>query len=301
MTITRRGVLTSSTALAFAAGDTNAAAQPFFRSHRLPIGLQLYSVGAELRRDLAGTLKAVAEIGYKTVETAGYAGQSPRALRAAFDQFGLACTSAHVPTRGNGPEPTLSGDLARLAADMHVLGARQVVAPSFLVPEGRSLRSELTLDDWRATAAFLNRTGAALKREGLQLGYHNHNPEFAPLAGGTALDLLLKETDPTLVHFEMDAGWVVAGGHDPAALLEAHRGRFTQMHVKDVAKGVEPNYAFHVRTTSVGEGVIDWPRLLRAAYAEGVREFFVEHEPPFERPVLEMLALSYRNLAAMPA
>lgn len=301
MSITRRGVLGSAAALAAMAGAASAAPPPFFRSHRMPIGLQLYSVGAELRRDLAGTLKAVAGIGYKTVETAGYAGQTPQALRAAFDANGLACTSAHVPPRSRGPEPSLSDDLGRLAADMHVLGARHVVMPSFLVPEGKSLRAELTVDDWRATADFLNRTGAALKREGLQLGYHNHNPEFAPLASGTALDLLLKATDPALVQFEMDAGWVVAGGGDPADLLKAHRGRFTQMHVKDVARGVEPNYAFHVRTTSVGEGVIDWPRLLSAAYAEGVREFFVEHEPPFETPVLEMLAVSYRNLAAMPA
>ncbi|HEX3700039.1 MAG TPA: sugar phosphate isomerase/epimerase [Phenylobacterium sp.] len=295
MELTRRGLMAGSSAVLLA----GAAPQPFFRRRRLPIGLQLYSVGAELRRDFEGTLKAVSAIGYRTVETAGYAGRSPKDLRAAFDANRLECTSAHVQARGKGPEPTLSGDLGALAADMHVLGARHVVMPSFLAPEaGRG--AELTAEDWKATADFLNRTGAGLKREGLQLGYHNHNPEFAPLAGGTGLDLLLKATDPALVQFEMDAGWVVAGGHDPLALLRAHPGRFTQMHVKDVARGVEPNYAFHVRTTSVGDGVIDWPRLLAGAYAEGVREYFVEHEPPFTRPVLEMLKASYDNLAAMP-
>jgi sugar phosphate isomerase/epimerase len=266
----------------------------------LPIGLQLYSVGAELRADLEATLKAVAGIGYTTVETAGYAGQTPQALRAAFDAHGLACTSAHVSPRGAGPAPDLSGDLGRLAADMHVLGARHVVAPTFLVPEGKTLRSPLTAEDWKATAAFLNRVGAGLKREGLQFAYHNHNAEFAPLSEGTAYDLLLRETDPALVQFEMDVGWVVAGGVDPIALIKTHPGRFRMMHVKDVAPGVQPNFAFQVQTTSIGQGVIDWPRLLPTAYAAGVREYFVEHEPPFARPVLEMLAVSYRNLAAMP-
>ncbi|HEV2531264.1 sugar phosphate isomerase/epimerase [Phenylobacterium sp.] len=265
----------------------------------MPIGLQLYSVAAELRADLEATLKAVAGIGFKTVETAGYGGHAVKALRAAFDAHGLTCASAHVQPRGNGPEPNLSGDLGRLAADMHVLGARHVVMPSFLVPEGKTLRSPLTLDDWRATAAFLNRVGAGLKREGLQFAYHNHNPEFAPLERGTAYDLLLNETDPALVQFEMDAGWVVAGGVDPVALVKAHPGRFKMMHVKDVAAGVEPNFAFRVTTTAVGAGVIDWKRLLPAAYAAGVHEFFVEHEPPFTRPVLETLQQSFANLSAM--
>jgi sugar phosphate isomerase/epimerase len=298
MLITRRHLFAASAALA--ATSAAAAPRPFFRGHALPIGLQLYSVGAELRRDPQATLKAVADIGYRTVETAGYAGLTPQALRAALDAHGLACTSAHVQPRGNGPEPNLSGDLGRLAADMHLLGVRHVVAPTFLVPEGKSLRSPLTVDDWKATAEFMNRTAAGLKREGLQFAYHNHNAEFAPVAGGTAYDLLLRETDPALVQFEMDVGWVVAGGVDPVALIKTHPGRFRMMHVKDVAKGVEPNFAFKVQTTSVGDGVIDWKALLPAAYAAGVRDYFVEHEPPFTRPVLEMLAESYRNLAVMP-
>lgn len=266
----------------------------------MPIGLQLYSVGAELRRDYQATLKAVAAIGFKTVETAGYAGRTPQELRAAFDANGLACTSAHVQARGAGPEPNLSGDLGRLAADMHLLGVRHVIMPSFLVPEGHSLRDPMTADDWKATAAFLSRVGGGLKREGLAFGYHNHNAEFAPQpGGGTALDLLLRETDPSVVQFEMDAGWVVAAGVDPVALLKAHPGRFRMMHVKDVAKGVEPNFAFKVVTTEIGNGVIDWPRLLAAADKAGVREYFVEHEPPFARPVLEMLKTSFDNLVAL--
>ena len=317
MPFTRRGLIAASSA-ALAAGLAPAAlaAAPFFRSRHLPIGLQLYSVGAELRRDPQATLKAVAAIGYRTVETAGYAGLTPQALRAAFDTNQLACTSAHVQARGSGPEPSLSGDLGRLAADMHVLGVRHVVMPSFLVPErivfkqqaGESVvdmfargADALTADDWKACADFLNRVGEGLRREGLQLAYHNHNAEFAPLGSGTRLDVLLHGTDPALVQFEMDAGWVVAAGVDPVALLKAHPTRFRMMHVKDVAKGHVPNFAFRVQTTSVGQGIIDWPRLLSAAYKAGVNEYFVEHEPPFTRPVLEMLKTSYDNLAALSA
>jgi sugar phosphate isomerase/epimerase len=197
---------------------------------------------------------------------------------------------------------------------MHVLGARHVVMPTFLFPDRVSLKpregegigealargaAALTAEDWKACAAFMNRTAEGLKREGLAFAYHNHNPEFAPVGGRTGLEILLAETDPALVQFEMDAGWVVAAGRDPVELLKAHRGRFRMMHVKDVAAGQEPNFAFRVRTTSVGQGVIDWRKLLRAAYAEGVTEYFVEHEPPFTRPVLEMLGDSYRNLAAL--
>jgi sugar phosphate isomerase/epimerase len=314
MLVTRRRLVASSGAWLAAGAAASAASRPFFRGHRLPIGLQLYSVAAELRRDLDGTLKAVADIGYRTVETAGYAGRTPAELRAAFDAHGLACTSAHVQPRASGPEPALTGDLGRLAADMHVLGARHVVMPTFLFPERLALKplpgeglgpmlarlsAQLNRDDWQATAAFLNRAGAGLKREGLQLAYHNHNPEFAPLGPETAFDLLLRETDPALVQFEMDAGWVVAAGVDPAALLKAHPRRFSMMHVKDVAAGVQPNFAFRVQTTAVGSGIIDWKRLLPAAYREGVREFFVEHEPPFTRPVPETLRESFANLAAL--
>ena len=115
------------------------------------------------------------------------------------------------------------------------------------------------------------------------------------------MELLLKHTDPALVSFEMDVGWVVAAGHDPFALMKAHKGRFIQMHVKDVKATTKPNFAFQQDPTEVGSGIIPWKTLLPAAYAEGVRGFFVEQEPPFERPRIEAAKLCFDYLNAVVA
>ncbi len=141
----------------------------------------------------------------------------------------------------------------------------------------------MTADDWRFNADFLNAKGAVLKRSGLKLAYHNHNAEFSPLAGGgqgarNGYEILLATTDPALVGFEMDAGWVAAAGQDPFALLKDHPGRFTAMHVRDIKATTKPNFVFVQDPTEVGSGKIDWKRLLPAAHAAGVRDFFVEQE-----------------------
>jgi sugar phosphate isomerase/epimerase len=293
----------------------SAADRPFFKRTALQVGLQLYTLGDGLKADLDGQLGQVAKIGYRTVEMAGYLGRSPQELKAALDRAGLTCPSAHVQGRAGGPDPSFA-DLDRVIADAHVIGFRHVVMPMFAIPEhvdmtpkpgedrrallGR-LAAQVTADDWKAAADFLNKKGAVLKAAGLTAGYHNHNVEFAPLGGTTGLEILLKGTDPALVQFEMDAGWVVAAGQDPFALLKAHPGRFTQMHVKDVKATTKPNFAFQQDPTEVGSGIIDWKRLLGAAYAGGVRGFFVEQEPPFTKPRLESVKVSFDYLNALVA
>ncbi|HXA39887.1 MAG TPA: sugar phosphate isomerase/epimerase [Phenylobacterium sp.] len=289
--------------------------EPFFKGNGLPIGLQLYTLGGDLRADVDGMLGQVAKIGYRTVEMAGYLGRTPAELRAAFDKAGLRCTSSHVQARPSGPEPSLA-DVDRLIADAKVIGIEHIVLPMFAIPdhidmkprpgEDRAtvmdrLAAQIAADDWKATAELLNAKGRALKAAGLTLGYHNHNVEFAPVGGTTGLEILLKGTDPALVSFEMDVGWVVAAGHDPFALLKAHAGRFKQMHVKDVKASTKPNFAFRQDPTEVGSGIIPWKRLLPAAYAEGVRGFFVEQEPPFERPRIEAARLCFDYLNAVVA
>jgi sugar phosphate isomerase/epimerase len=159
----------------------------------------------------------------------------------------------------------------------------------------------MTLDDWKTTADLLNSAGATLKKAGLALGYHNHNVEFAPVGGTTGMDYLLGNTDPALVHFEMDAGWVVAAGADPFALLKAHPRRFRQMHVKDVKATTKPNFAFEQDPAEVGSGVIDWKRLLPASYTAGIRDFFVEQEAPFAMPRLDSVKVSFDYLNALGA
>jgi len=316
--LSRRGAMGFGLAAATSAMARRALAEakaPFFKRLGLPIGLQLYTLGDGLRADLDGQLGQVANIGYRTVELAGYLGRTPAQLRAAFDKAGLICPSSHVQATPRGSDPSLA-DLGRLVADAHVIGIRHLVLPMFSIPdhidmtpkpgETRAavllrLAAQLTADDWRLTAEFLNSKARALKAEGLTMGYHNHNVEFAPVAGTTGLELLLKNTDPSLVQFEMDAGWVVAGGFDPFALLKAHPGRFRQMHVKDVEATTKPNFAFQQDPTEIGSGIINWKSLLPAAYAAGIRDFFVEQEPPFARPRLEAAKISIDYLSALAA
>ncbi|HZZ32917.1 MAG TPA: sugar phosphate isomerase/epimerase [Phenylobacterium sp.] len=313
-TALRAGLAAAASGLA-AGASARTPTEPFFKGNGLPIGLQLYTLGGDLRADVDGMLGQVAKIGYRTVEMAGYLGRTPKELRAAFDKAGLSCTSSHVQAKPSGPEPSLA-DLDRLIADAKVIGVEHIVLPMFAIPdhidmkpkdgEDRSvvmdrLAAQLTADDWKATAELLNAKGRALKAAGLTMGYHNHNVEFAPVAGTTGLEILLKGTDPALVSFEMDVGWVVAAGHDPFALLKAHAGRFKQMHVKDVKASTKPNFAFRQDPTEVGSGIIPWKRLLPAAYAEGVHGFFVEQEPPFERPRIAAAKLCFDYLNAVVA
>jgi sugar phosphate isomerase/epimerase len=159
----------------------------------------------------------------------------------------------------------------------------------------------MTADDWKWNADFLNEKAAVLKKAGIVAGYHNHNFEFAPLGNTTGMDILLKGTDPSLVTFEMDVGWVTAAGHDPFAMLKAHPGRFTQMHVKDIKATTKANFELKQDPTEVGSGMIDWKKLLPAAYAAGVRGFYYEQEPPFAHARLESAKISYDYLAKVVA
>jgi sugar phosphate isomerase/epimerase len=300
--LSRRGLLGAGAAVLGASltGGASAAEPPFFARHKLPIGIQLYSLGPDLAKELDAQLATVAGIGFKAVELAGYLGRTPVELRAAFDKAGLSCPSAHISPKGPGG---FSGDLAKLADDMHVIGVKAVMMPIFYIPDrmgGADLRAagvQMTADDWKWNADFLNQKAAVLKKAGIAAGYHNHNFEFAPLGDTNGLDILLKGTDPSLVTFEMDVGWVTAAGHDPFALLKAHPGRFTQMHVKDIKATTKANFELKQDPTEVGGGMIDWKRLLPAAYGVGVRGFYYEQEPPFAHPRLESARISHDYLA----
>lgn len=308
--LSRRGLLGAGAAFAGAAlaGGASAAATPFFQRHKLPVGIQLYSLGPDLAKELDAQLATVAKIGFRSVELAGYLGRTPAELRAAFDKAGLVCPSAHISPKGPGG---FSGDLAKLADEMHVIGVTSVMMPIFYIPDRLSadLRQagvQMTADDWKWNADFLNEKAAVLKKAGIAAGYHNHNFEFAPLkdakgADTNGMEILLKGTDPSLVTFEMDAGWVTAAGHDPLALLKAHPGRFTQMHVKDVKATTKTNFELKQDPTEVGNGMIDWKNLLPAAYAAGVRGFYYEQEPPFVHARLESAKISYDYLAKVVA
>jgi len=290
-----------------------AAARPFFAAHHLPIGVQLYTLDPDLDADFDGTLAKLAAIGFRSVEMAGFHGHTAAALRRAFDAHGLTCTSAHIQPTGRGNGPSFA-DHDALIGDMHVLGVTDVILPIPLFPQdfrppaktnaGDGFRASgmaMKAADWHRTAAFLNEQAGALAPHGLRVGYHNHNFSFAPVGDTTGFEILLRETDPKTVAFEMDVGWVAAAGRDSTALLKAYPGRFTQMHVKDIKASTKPNFAFRQDPTEVGSGEIDWRQILPVAYAAGVRRFYIEQEPPFPGPRIVSVAKSFRYLTTLVA
>lgn len=283
----------------------------FFERNRLALGLQLYTVSDAARTALDETLQKIATIGYQTIELAGLHGHSVPELRASADRVGLKLVSIHVGADPRPGELSLRDDVPALAARVHQLGVTDVVMPMFSVPQrlGGPVEKEgflaylqrvvpqITTDDWRRTAEYLNDSGRALQREGLKFGYHNHNPEFAPLAGNTnGLEILLRETDPGTVSFELDTGWAAAGGKDPVQIIRHHADRITQLHVKDIRATTKTNYAMSQDPTEVGSGTLDWPSLLKTAQGAGIKRYFVEQEPPFPGDRFDSIARSLRYL-----
>lgn len=288
--------------------------KPFFASHNLPIGIQLYTLGDLMTKDMDGTLKQVSTTGYKTVELAGYLGRTPQQLRASFDAAGLACTSAHVAlAKGTAAEPRLLDDLSRVAADMHVIGAGHVICPAMAKPADIDITPEpnegfrvitrivkaMTEDHWKRMAGQFNEIGRKLKAEGIAFGYHNHNMEFVKVGDRTGFDILVAETDPALVTFELDVGWVAAGGYDPAELFRKYPDRYFLMHIKDLKPSTQPNIEVRMDPTEVGSGKLDWKQILPAAYAAGVRKYFLEQEPPFEKGRMAAAQIGYAYLSTL--
>ena len=280
--------------------NTRASTRSFFARAGLPIGLQLYTLGEIDSSDLDGALTKVARIGYKTIELAGFRADQRASIREAADRSGLHITSVHLGPEARDGYVGLDDDPGQLAASIHTLGATVVVLPGPLLRYSGDKPLPVTLDDWKRTAAFLNERAGGLRREGLLLAYHNHNPEFAPIDGTTGFDVIARETDRKLVTFEMDAGWVRAAGLDPVALLSRYPGRFRLMHVKDISASTRVNFGWSMDSTEVGHGIIDWPRAIAAAYKAGVTQYFVEQEPPFKKDRFASIADSFQFLSSMP-
>ncbi|RZK00505.1 MAG: sugar phosphate isomerase/epimerase [Novosphingobium sp.] len=324
--VSRRSLLAGMAATgAFAMFEGTALAakgRTFFQRVGLPIGLQVYTLGDEAGRDIDATFAQIAAIGYREIELPSLYNRKPADLRAAADKAGLAISSLHIPPvmRGmGGAGLTLGSAPAEIADALGALGAKRAALPIAPFPDnfrprpGEAMQAtigrtfaEAGADHWRRTAAQLNEKGAALRPLGVALGYHNHNMEFAQITdktGGetTGWDILVKETDPAAVHFEVDVGWVATAGLDPAAFLRRHRGRVAQLHVKDVAAGNATNFALSMKPAEVGSGTLDWAKILPAAHAAGVRHFYVEQEPPFAIPRIEAARKGYAFLAQLRA
>ncbi len=246
---------------------TTAAVRIEAKPLHLPIGLQLYSVRNLLPRDFDGTLAQVRAAGYTVVEAAGYYNRTAQEFRHSMDQAGLRCVSTHHTLS------QLETQLDSLLDYAHALGLEYMVCSSSGgMHRDPNAKGTPTLDDWRWIAGQFNRVGEKIKAAGLTFGVHNHTPELATINGTLVYDELLRLTDPKYVVFEMDAGWVVASGHDPLTYLRKEPQRFRLMHVKDMVKGA--NGEMH--STELGRGVIDFAPITRAA--TGLRYYFIEQE-----------------------
>lgn len=241
-------------------------------SFKGPVGLQLYSLRAEFMRNVPQTLEKVKSFGIKHVETAGTYGLSATKFREMLRTNGLEAISAHFPY------DRYRDDLDRVVEEAKALGVKYA---------GNAWITHKDLFDEqeaRDAARVFNAAGKALKKEGIRFFYHAHGFEFQPYGDGTLLDLLMRETDPSLVAFQMDVLWIVFPGQDPVKLLDKYKGRWELMHLKDLKKGVNTgSLSGKTDVTNdvvLGTGQMDWPAILKAARRSGVKWYFIEDEAP---------------------
>lgn len=235
------------------------------------VGLQLYSLRELLPQDPRGVIAKVAAAGYKEVETYGYSaeggfwGLDPKSFKNLLIENGLTAPSGHYGIDkyiqdGNEEE------LKSFSAAASAIGSEYLTVPYL----GDALRQNA--DDYKKVAAKLNQAGALCKASGLKIAYHNHDFELKSWGDTTGLEIMLKETDPKLVDFEMDIYWVVRSGKDPVQLFDAYPGRFTMWHVKDMDK------ANNEKNIEVGSGGIDYKTIFKGAKKAGLKHAIMEQE-----------------------
>ena len=245
------------------------------------ISLQLYTVREHTSRDMPDTLRRLAEIGYTAVETAGFGGLAPEELRRVMDDLGLRASGAHVPLDAWDSDPV------SVIADIHTIGSAHAIAP-IAPPERRGDK-----DDISRLAEDFNRWGEMCRGEGLTFSYHNHDFEFARLGETTMWEVLVRETDPDLVHFELDLYWIKYGGSDPETVLRDVGDRVSLVHLKDMAPDETRS------DLPVGEGTMPWPDLLKTADELGVEWFVAEQDNP--RDAMQDVGTSLEALRELSA
>lgn len=235
-----------------------------------PVGLQLYSLREQFAKDVPGTLDKVRNMGFKYVELAGTNGRKPEEFKAMLEARGLKAVAGHY-----GYEK-FRDDVASIAQEAKALGL-EYVGCAWIPHQGPF--DEKTL---RAAIAVFNHAGEALAKQGLKFYYHVHGYEFQPFGSGTLFDVLMKETKPKFVSFEMDVFWVVHPGQDPVRLFQKYGKRWVMTHLKDMRKttetGLLTGHTDVNNDVAIGAGKIDFPPLLRAARKAGVKWHFLEDE-----------------------
>ena len=244
----------------------------FSFAEKRKIGLQLYSLRDVINANVRGTLKKVADFGYKQLETYGYVegklfGMKSREFSDTVKELGMRITSGHY-------SQSQMNDWERAIADAKETGQDYMVISSLDI-EAR----KRTLDDYKKGCEMMNKSAEMCKRSGLRLGYHNHDGEFNLIDGQIPYNLMLKELDPKLVGMELDIYWIVFAGHDPLQYIARYPGRFEQWHVKDM------NKTDRKLNADVGTGSIDFKPLFAKAAQSGLKHFYVEQETYPRSPI----------------
>lgn len=242
----------------------------FAISQAQEIGIQLYSVRNEVKKDLKGTLAKVREMGIKELEGGDLYGMDIHSYKKMLDGMGYQMVSIGVDYND------LNGDLKKTIEQAKTLGATYVVC--FWIGHNGN---EFGMKDVEEAANRFNRAGKILKDAGLDFCYHPHGYEFRPSPNGTLFDDLVKLTDPNTVNFELDVYWVKQGCADPVALIKKYPSRMKMLHLKDREHGTACNDtggADEETNVVLGKGDVNIKGVMKAAKKAGVKHYFIEDE-----------------------
>lgn len=254
--LSRRSFLTLSTALPWALrGFASAAA-----SSSTPVGLELYSVRDDLKKDPEGTIRAVAQMGYQVVEFYApyyeWDHAQAKQMRKLLDDLGLKCYSTHNDADYLQPEKI------ERARDLNLILGSKYIVQAWSDPQPNP-------DDWKAVADNLNAAAAKLAPDRLRVGYHNHDAEWKQVGGKRPMDVLAANTNPTVM-LQLDVGTCLEAGADPVAWIRSNPGRIRSIHCKDWSP--KPGEGYNVL---FGEGVADWKGIFHAAETVGGVEYYL--------------------------
>jgi sugar phosphate isomerase/epimerase len=252
----------------------------FAMSKEKTVGIQLYTIREMVNKDFAGTLKILSEIGYNSVEAAGYGdrkfyGFEPAGYAKICKDYGILPISTHSGISLENADVVIE--------DTAKAGMSYLVLPS-IPKEKRQI-----LDDYKHLAEEFNLIGEKCKKSGLKFGYHNHAFEFEKIQDQVPYDILLENTDPDLCFMQVDFYWMVYGGYDPFNYFKQYPGRFELWHVKDMVKSEQRE------STEIGQGIIDFPGLFKKQKKSGMKYFFLEQEE-FKMDMVESITISFNYL-----
>jgi sugar phosphate isomerase/epimerase len=258
------------------------------------IGIQLWSVRNAMEENPIETLKTLAAIGFTDIECTGYNegkmyNMLPSEFKKVLEDLGLTMQSCHVKTGNENPKQirTMTNDWEGFCNDNAEVGAKSVVCGYFFEGERK------TIDDYKKHADLFNKCGEVATKYGLTFAHHNHDFEFFELDGQVPYDLLLSQTDPNFVNFELDHYWTTKAGVSSLDYINKHPGRFPIWHIKDMDDTKEQFF------TEVGSGIIDYVAIFNAQKKSGLKYFYVEQDEFKNYKPLESVKVSYDYLKKM--